>query len=383
MPQHHILILCDSLPGARTSTAAMIGSLQNELLARGHTVDLAGMGSEDVVKDFPWAIHAPRLKADGMARRALVEAGTSLRLGMRLAWAIQSGRLRRPDLIVLFTPSLFLALAAAAVKAAASCKLYMVQRDIVPDWLVTSGRVKPGLAVSVLRALKHFSLRRADRVGIECEQNVLFFPARFHPKLEVLHNWRDFERDVYFEPPPQGAPTLVYGGRVGQVQGFDRFLRAFLASPDTSARLTIYCDPRGRGEIEAMGLKDEELHNIELRPMLDEEAFLARAAAASWGVVTLSPQMQTHNIPGKTLAYLAAGIPILAFGPRDAALRSVISRLGIGHYFDAGDEAGSRDQLRRVLTDPLAQPRARESVLAARSAFSPASAADMVLSIPD
>lgn len=379
MSTKSILLLCDSLPGALTSTGAMIDSLQQELTRRGHLVELAGMGSEEVVKTYRWATYAPWLKSSRLIVRAATELLVSVWLALRLLVALATGRLKRPDLVVLFTPSLFLCLTARALKAATSCRVYMVQRDIVPDWLVASGRTKPGPAVAILYALKNFSLRHADRIGIECEENLQFFPPQFHSKIEVLHNWRDFDDDVYLESTESQDVVFIYGGRVGQVQGFDRFLRPFLKLAHPRARLKIYCDERGKSEIDAMGLPADALKCVEILPMLREREFLAQAAKAWFGIVTLSPDMQTHNLPGKMLAYLAAGIPVLAFGPRNAALGQVIKQLDIGGYMDAANEATSLEALRLVIDNPNARIGTRQALIDARKVFCPASAADIIL----
>jgi len=379
MSTKSILLLCDSLPGALTSTGAMIESLQQELKRRGHQVELAGMGSEEVVKTYRWATYAPWLKSSRLIVRAVTELLVSLWLALRLLAALATRRLQRPDLLVLFTPSLFLCLTAYTLKVATSCRVYMVQRDIVPDWLVASDRAKPSPAVTLLYALKNFSLRHADRIGIECEENLKFFPARFHSKIEVLHNWRDFDHDVHLEAPESSDVVFIYGGRVGQVQGFDRFLRPFVALAHPRSRLKIHCDERGRAEIDAMGFSAEALQRIDILPMLQDREFLAQAAKAWFGIVTLSPDMQTHNLPGKMLAYLAAGIPVMAFGPRNAALGQAIRQLDIGHYMDAADEAASLEALRQVIDNPGARIGERRALVAARKVFSPASAVDIIM----
>lgn len=379
MSTKSILLLCDSLPGALTSTGAMIDSLQRELVRRGHQVELAGMGSEEVVKSYRWATYAPWLKSSRLIVRAMTELLVSTWLALRLLAALATGRLKRPELVVLFTPSLFLCLTAYALKVATSCRVYMVQRDIVPDWLVASGRAKPGLAVTLLYALKNFSLRHADRIGIECEENLKFFPTQVHSKIEVLHNWRDFDGDVYLQDPESQEVVFIYGGRVGQVQGFDRFLRPFVKLAHPRARLKIYCDERGKSEIDAMGLPANALKHVEISPMLQEREFLEQAAKAWFGIVTLSPDMQTHNLPGKMLAYLAAGIPVMAFGPRNAALGQVINQLDIGRYMDAADEAASLEALCQVIDNPRTRTETRQAVVDARKVFSPASAVDLIL----
>jgi len=128
-----------------------------------------------------------------------------------------------------------------------------------------------------------------------------------------------------------------------------------------------------------MGFSAEALQRIDIHPMLQDREFLAQAAKAWFGIVTLSPDMQTHNLPGKMLAYLAAGIPVMAFGPRNAALGQAIRQLDIGHYMDAADEAASLEALRQVIDNPGARIGERRALVAARKVFSPASAVDIIM----
>jgi glycosyltransferase involved in cell wall biosynthesis len=374
-----LLIVCDSLPGALTSTGAMVDSLAQEFTRRGFRVTLAGMGSEDVVRAHRWAVYAGGLKSNRLLVRVLTELCVALWLAAKLALALVTKRVERPAVVVVFTPSLFLCLPAAAVKALSGARLYMVQRDIVPDWLVQSGRAKPGPAVSALYALKNFSLRHADHIGIECQENMRFFPERYRGKISVLHNWRDFGRDVHLEPTAGDEVVFFYGGRVGRVQGFDGFLRPFATLRHPRARLKVYCDERGRAEIDALRLDAAALERIEILPMLPEQRFIEEAAKAWYGVVTLSPAMQTHNIPGKMLAYLAAGVPVFVIGPRDAAVGRTVAELDIGWFADAADAQAVQSALQRAIDDPARRTGDRASVVRAREAFSPVTAAQEIL----
>lgn len=379
MLKKHLLIVCDSVPGALTSTGAMIDSLCQEFARMGYTTTIAGIGSEPVASEYRWVVKASGLKSNRLTVRVLAELGASLWLGVRLVLGLATGRLERPCGIVLFTPSLFLCLPAAAVKAASACPLYMVQRDIVPDWLVESGRAKSGVAVKTLYALKHFSLRHADHVGIECLENMRFFPERFRDKISILHNWRDFRNGVYVEPPASDDVTFIYGGRVGQVQGFDRFLRAFARLRHPRARLKVYCDDRGRTEIDAMALGRTAMERIDILPMMPEPRFIKEAAGAWFGVVTLSPDMQTHNIPGKMLTYLAAGIPVFAIGPRDAALARTVEQMDIGCYVHASDEQAVQQALLKLIERPDRRTDDRQSLVRAREVFSPVATVQSIL----
>lgn len=64
-------------------------------------------------------------------------------------------------------------------------------------------------------------------------------------------------------------------------------------------------------------------------------ALLARCHA---GIVALHPAHHTHNIPGKLLAYLHAGLPVLARVNANNDLVELVEREGVGLVV-AGDDA--------------------------------------------
>src|SRR6266571_83192 len=379
MSKQPILIICDSLPGTLTSTGSMVDSLRLEFEVLGYDVRLAGIGSEPQVRGQELTVYSPWLKSRHVSVRALAELGASIWLGIRLLLSLLTRRNSAPGLVVLFVPSLFLCLPAWMVKRAVKAKTYLVQRDIVPDWMVVCGQVRRGLGVSALYALKNFCLKHADHIGIECKENMEFFPARFRHKISVLHNWRNFSRAVHSGPASTDRLIFVYGGRVGHVQGFDRFLRPFAELRDDRVLLRIYCDERGRSEIAEMGLSDKALAHIQILPMLPEAEFLAQASNATFGVVTLAPDMRTHNIPGKMLAYLAAGIPVFALGPPSSALGRVVKESEIGCYADARLPDQIRKKLAQAVGDLASASRTRQAVINARRSFGSTLAAQMIL----
>ena len=114
--------------------------------------------------------------------------------------------------------------------------------------------------------------------------------------------------------------------------------------------------------------------------MLSEEAFLVAAAPARYGVICLSASMKTHNIPGKLLSYLAAGIPVFAVGVRGSALHRVIEELNCGVFVDASDPASIASMIRLVAHDDAARHTHQLAAIAARSKFCVKTAVDQIIS---
>lgn len=361
--------------------AAMVESLAGCLTRQGHRISVAGMGAEPHVGDTPLGVYSGGLKNRSMIIRGAFELAGSLRLASLLRGCIRKGRLPVPQLVVVFLPSLFLALTSGLLKRLYGCQVFLVQRDLLPDWLIQSGRLRPGVASWLLGRLKVLALADADQVGIECEENRRFIPTRFQSKVEVVVNWRDYSpAQTYLNPLPEEF-TLVYGGRIGFAQGFDRFLDALITAKLPDVRFQIYCDERGASELTAMRKEfSHQVAGIAVHSMLPEAMFLAKASMCSMGVVSLSPEMGTHNIPGKLLGYLAAGIPVFAIGPDGCALGRLVEDLGIGIFADANQKGTIAAKLTRVASDRKLVSKLKENALTARPKFSVENAAAQIQS---
>ena len=337
-----------------TSCAQMISDIAAELKTRGARVNVAGIGGEHHVEAHPRSIYSQRLKSPRLIVRAASECIASLRLGIKLQLMMLRGEIARPTLIIVYQPSLFLTFTASLIRLhPKQSKLLIVQRDIVPDWLIASGRIKPGVATWALSKLKDFSLKNADWIGIECAENNAYVPDRFRHKTFVLNNWRNFESHAVHDPatPNSVQTSFIYGGRVGVAQGFDRFLHAFCDANVPATSLKIYCDERGKQELATVALTESQRSRVFVNDMVVETEFLESARHATFGVITLAPELRTHNIPGKLLAYLAAGIPVFVVAPRDSALRRIISELDCGVSCAAENPDEILDMLRVVLND--------------------------------
>src|SRR5204863_2592464 len=56
------------------------------------------------------------------------------------------------------------------------------------------------------------------------------------------------------------------------------------------------------------------------------------------GLLTLDPRHKTHNIPGKFLTYLRAGLPVLARVNPGTDLAYLINNEGVGRAYDGDSD---------------------------------------------
>jgi glycosyltransferase involved in cell wall biosynthesis len=97
---------------------------------------------------------------------------------------------------------------------------------------------------------------------------------------------------------------------------------------------------------------------IEQRPRIPFAALFAVLQGAHLLLAVLSERM-THSTPHKVYDYMAAGRPILALAPRDAALYELLEDSGAGHCVEAGDVDGIEQVLERALFSGTLPARSR------------------------
>lgn len=69
------------------------------------------------------------------------------------------------------------------------------------------------------------------------------------------------------------------------------------------------------------------------------------------GLVVLDPRHQTHNIPGKFLSYMRAGLPVLARVNSGNDLISLVKQYEVGYAFAEGQELNISNQAKKILED--------------------------------
>lgn len=321
-----LLLVADTYPPSRISGAVQMRDLAEELSRQGHDVLVLVPG-----QDIPggWCLEvaagptilrvaAPKTKDVGLVRRTLAEAVLPFALLFGL-W--RSSMMAPPrDGIVWYSPTIFLGPLVALLKRRWRCPSYLVLRDLFPDWAVDAGVLRRGLVYQGFKAVERFQYRQADVIGVQSPSNraLVEQDAGPHVRIEVLHNWqspRVEQRTAGFQRKLEdwiGRRTLfVYAGNMGVAQNLDVFLEATrrLAHRNDFGLLLV-----GRGSewerlrAAAAGLGDV----VRVEEEIPEDMLASVLTRCHVGVISLNPGHRSHNIPGKLLTYLKAGLPVLA-----------------------------------------------------------------------
>ena len=278
--------------------------------------------------------------------------------------------LPRCDVIYVWHPPLTVGVAAAIIARVRGLGFVYDVQDIWPESAVLSGLLKDGPLVRFMAWLERAVYRQADHLLVVTEgarQNLL--QKGVPPgKVSVGHHWID-ER---LFAPPSGDPrpatraelgwtdrfVLLFAGNIGLVQGLDTLIDAAAALPsDSNALIAIVGDGTDRQRlverVRARGL-DARVQFLPRRPM---DAMPALFAAADSLLVHLKKsELSRLVIPTKTLAYLAAGRPIVM--AMEGAAADLVTDAGEGIVLPSEDAARLVEAIERLRTLPAAERQA-------------------------
>ena len=362
-----IALIADAYPPLRSSGAVQLRDLAQEFVLQGHelvvVVSSAGL-------DKPWAIEviagvqvlrvaALPTKDIGYARRTFNE--------MLLPFVMLRGIHKSPfrsvqwDAVVWYSPSIFLGPLVGVLKRSSNCRSYLILRDIFPEWAVDMGLLRKGVVYRAFKLVERYQYSVADTIGVQSPSNLGYltdFAKKPGRRLEVLQNWLSPAPNVgssvsIAATPLSGRTIFVYAGNMGVGQGMDIFL-------DLAERLRNRQDIGfifvGRGsEVARLQTSTERraLDNVVFHDEIDPCEIPGLLAQCHIGLVALDPRHKTHNVPGKFLTYMQAGLPVLARLNPGNDLADLIEKENVGRVH-IGDSLGPLQALAEELVDDKA-----------------------------
>jgi hypothetical protein len=351
----------------RTSCATQIYDLGQALLQQGHQVTIiTGSASQqqNIVHSVEDGVELNRIKAYptkdiNYVWRILAEFFNPFVLWMRLRSDANFMR-QKVDGVIWYSPTIFWGPLIRRLRYHFDCSSYLILRDFFPDWTAHLGLLSESNPLYwFLKKVEIYQYAQASTIGIQSPNNVRYFLAHqplVRAKLEVLWNWGGKSKMLVPEigltkPAPSLATTalggkviFVYAGNMGLAQGMEsviKLIHLFAARPDVGFLLV------GRGsEVEKL---KQEAHTQAWTHVLfwDEIEFEYLPQVLSQcqiGIVSLDARHQSHNIPGKLISYLQAGLPVLAFVNKGNDLQRLIPQYKVGSVW-ASDNLQSLEEI--------------------------------------
>ena len=243
------------------------------------------------------------------------------------------------DLVVYYSPSIFLGKLVARLKKTWNVPAYLVLRDIFPQWALDAKIIKKGLVCRYFHRKEKQSYSAADVIGVQSPANLGYFIDKLWAKnynLQVLYNWfndKNIKREKTNYRTQFGLEDkfiFVYGGNLGSAQGVDNLLK-FCEGMKSEERAHIIIVGNG-SEFNRVKdyIQDSHLTNVTLMNAISQEKFNGLLLEANVGIITLDRGLTTHNVPGKFLAYLYSDLPVIASINPGNDLEELIVKYNVG-----------------------------------------------------
>lgn len=340
-----IALIADAFPPLRTSGAVQLRDLSREFRNQGHEITVILPSAEiehswlleDIENVRVLRLRAPKTKDVNYIRRTFAEFFMPFFMRRNLIKSPLANE--RWDGIVWYSPSIFHGPLVRAIKIASNCKSYLIIRDIFPQWAVDMGLMRSqGLIYHFFNTVARYQYSVADIIGVQTLGNLNYFKnwvSGGNRQLEVLQNW-------LFDSPAGkcsisltntklvGRKIFVYAGNMGVAQGVGAFLDL---AELLQERLDVGFLFVGRGSDAAKLAEDARLHRLNNVLFYDEihpDEIPGLYAQCAVGLVALDPKHRSHNIPGKFLTYMQAGLPVLARINSGNDLVEIIKKNNVG-----------------------------------------------------
>lgn len=303
--------------------------------------------------------HVLRVKIGKNKKANLIEKGlTTLLLPRNYISAIKKhfGDVKF-DLVLYPTPPVTHVDTVAYIKKRDNAKSYLLLKDIFPQNAVDIGMMTKSGPKSII--YRHFRRQEkklyalSDRIGCMSQANVDYI-LKYNPeidpaKVEICPNAIEVQ-DMSISPEDRAAirekygipadkKVFIYGGNLGKPQGIPflmECLKQQAENPD--AYFLIVGGGTEYKKLEAW-FAETKPANAKLLQRLPKEDYDRMVAACDVGMIFLDHRFTIPNFPSRLLAYLQAGLPVLACTDPNTDIGKVITEGGFGWWCESNDPA--------------------------------------------
>ncbi len=320
-----VALVADVFPPLHSSGAVQLRDLTIEFARQGHQI--TAIIAEPELK-IPWVlehmgeVEVLRLRTIKTRDRSYIARSFgALFMPFSMLWSLRQSPFasEKFDAIIWYSPTIFLGPLIKWLKERSKCPTYLIIRDIFPEWAWEMKLISSKAVYYCFKRIANYQYAQADVIGIQTPSNEIYFsswkgnyPAT---RIEVLHNWLSDASDIgcsiqVGQSKLAGRQIFVYAGNMGVAQNIEVFCKL-------AARLQHRMDLGflfvGRGS-EKSKLFDlyGKLPNVLFCDEISSQEITGLYAQCQVGLVALDPRHQSHNIPGKFLSYMQAGLPVLA-----------------------------------------------------------------------
>ncbi len=360
-----ILLLSNHYLPMKTSCAVQMRDLAIEFLRLGHkpiVVTVSEDTNKSSITEKMDGIDVVRIKINEKKKDLYFNRGINeILIPLKVIIGIRKSKLTINDLdaIIWYSPTIFFGPVVSYLKRVSRCPSYLILRDIFPEWALDLGILKKNLIYYFLKIVAKYQYSVANVIGVQTLSNLKYLEGwskKSKRKLEVLNNWlspiNEKKTNISLSDTNLfGRKLFVYVGNMGIAQGLDIFIEL---AADLKSRKDLGFLFVGRGsevnklkKLSALKQLDNILFFDEINP--DEVPSLLKMCHV--GLISLDLRHKSHNIPGKFLSYLQAGLPVLAKINPGTDLQNIIEKEKVGIVYTYDSVNDFRTLAQKIIDD--------------------------------
>lgn len=253
------------------------------------------------------------------------------------------------DIIITPTPPITLYGVAAWLKEKSKGKIYLILRDIFPQNAVDLGMLKKnGLVHRYFNRKEKKLYAKSDAIGCMSQGNIDYIkkhnPEVATKKLHLLSNWGDLLplaaateiTELRKKENLVGKFVVIFGGNIGLPQKLENIVDLAISCQKEEDILFLIMGSGNERQNLEKSIASKNVKNLWLREGLPNKEYMKWVQMADVGLISLSEKFTIPNIPSKVLSYYNTKTPILASIDKNTDFGSLIEKLEVGVWAEAG-----------------------------------------------
>lgn len=326
-----LFIVTELFPPDETSTSYILGEMANAAAKEYDVHVICGPEIYDARKELDMEhpfqldpeIKVIRARGLGIDKNTTIGKARSFIAMSKRLYKLAKQNINPGDKVLLVTNPAPLVLLMCGLRKKRAFELNILVHDVFPENIVPAGLHIPKLGYWLVKRLFDKAYSQADKLlalGRDMA-DVLRHKAGDKVKIDIVENWGDVE-NIHPLPFPDGTIKLEYAGNIGRVQGLDKLVNEL----PKGIELHFYGTGAMEKTLKEKGLPNVFFHGPYFRSQQEEVL-----GAAHVSIVTLSEGMYGLGVPSKTYNIMAAGRPIIYFGPERGEIAMMIQENKIGY----------------------------------------------------
>ncbi|MBQ0026247.1 MAG: glycosyltransferase family 4 protein [Lachnospiraceae bacterium] len=308
--------------------------------------------------DWHKNVHILQLKTGNItSTRNLIEKGIST---LVIEWQITNGIKKyfpevKFDLVLYATPPITLVKPIKYIKKRDGAKSYLMLKDIFPQNAVDLGMMSTtgakGFIYKYFRKKEKKLYAISDMIGCMSPANVKYVldhnPEIPKEKVEVCPNAIEVQDMSITEDErislrnkysiPLDKKVFVYGGNLGKPQGIPFVIECLKKCSDIKEAFFLIVGSGTEYRLLSRYVEIEKPAHVKLMQSLPKGDYDRLVAACDVGMIFLDYRFTIPNFPSRLLAYMQAGLPVLACTDPNTDIGKVITEGEFGWWCESKD----------------------------------------------